>query len=164
MSDLTDEELGALETTAQWLQNKSPVAQLSHNDEARVGRRIEAALIELRRHRSAQAADRERVRSTVIATLSEADSWSRVDGFVERFADRVANQLATPVETRDQYDARTGTTRHTVPDQPETAPVLSKEERIVLEDLRAEIGPSRLGPTGREPLRLVLDRMLGGKP
>lgn len=83
---------------------------------------------------------------------------------IHRASIEARTELAEPAETREQYDVRTGTIRHTVPDQPETGQALSNEDRAVLEDLRAEIGPSRHGPTGREPLRLVLDRLLGGKP
>lgn len=150
----------------------------------------------------AQAASKERVRDVVREAVADVLAVPRpalnpfnIAAWADAIASCVADQLATPaveqcsrcgrpesptccaepprrMDTREQYDARTGTTRHTVPATPA---VLSAEER----DLVVEVCHDLLNRAMRNEADAFPDanysaecrakenairRLLGGKP
>ncbi len=134
MGDLTDDELASIERS---LGGPALVAT-SKSETCRM-------LAELKRHRAAQSASAERVRSVVretlharIACVAGWDGFSpgSINRMVEDVADRVASQLG-PVG-------------------------LSAEEREVLAILRDDLQFTT--PTHAAVVRPILDRLLGATP
>jgi hypothetical protein len=102
MSDLTDDDLELACTVSDRLQTLNHRAYIDREALA-LADRLQRAAIEVKRHRAAVRADRERVRAAVV-TAVDATAVENVDGgrsswtgkFVDAIADHVADALASP--------------------------------------------------------------------
>lgn len=175
MSDLTDEELGQLAVTAGWLQNKSPVAQLQHSDEVRLGRRIDSVVAELQRHRAAQAASKERLRCVVeastLALLTERNlyivkPYQPTMGEIALEAYGHGRACDAAALLGDDLRAVLAAIATRVAEQLATPAVLSAEERAAILGIRDLVrnAPPADDDRTRDVQLALLDRLVGAKP